>query len=295
VPEEREVNVNTPPRLSAQFVPLTLGLSLLFAALSPPTTQSLPFWQAWGHWWVHVAVGLGLAMLAARGMSRVPAAMPLPVFVLLSGSLGALLFAPAALALESVLPHSREAGADGTLDAWDVRGGGWAVLAELLQLAPSYLASWFLVNAAPVFAGRTRDGTATAAASPPAPPAGEPVAASPAHSRVLDRLPPAVGRDLVSISADLHYLQVVTTRGRATVLGSLSQVETDLAGLGLRLHRAHWVAIAHVKRLQKSAQGWRCELRDGRRLPVSRRRVAEVRASLGRDFVMADPASGAAA
>lgn len=282
--------MKNPPRLINYFLPLTLGLSLLFAVLGPPTTRTLPFWQAWGHWWVHVSVGLALAILAARALSRwrAGAALPLPVFLLLSGMLGAALFAPVALALESWLPQDVGADPEDALDALETRGGAWAMLAELVQLAPSYLASWFLVNAAPVLAERTRYSGVAATPSSDGGQASD--AGTPAQRGLLDRLPPAIGRELVSVSADLHYLQVVTTRGRATVLGSLSHVEADLAAEGMRLHRAHWVALAHVKRLQKSEHGWRCELRDGRRLPVSRRRVAEVRARLGRDFVVDDPA-----
>jgi hypothetical protein len=284
--------VKNPPRLLNYFLPLTLGLALLFAVLGPSTTRTLPLWQAWGHWWVHVSLGLGLAIVAAGGLSRVRAvaALPVPVFLLLSGVVGAALFAPLALALESWLPQDTGADNDDVLDGWAARGGAWAVMAELLQLAPSYLASWFLVNAAPVLAERARDPADPDASPFPTGADAAPSAGSPTQRNILDRLPPAIGRDLVSVSADLHYLQVITTLGRATVLGSLNHVETDLADQGMRLHRAHWVALAHVKRLQKSEHGWRCELRDGRRLPVSRRRVAEVRARLGRDFVVADPA-----
>lgn len=103
---------------------------------------------------------------------------------------------------------------------------------------------------------------------------------------LIDRLPMAIGRQLVSISSDLHYLQVVTRRGRATLLGSLAEAETELGALGLRIHRSHWVALDAVRRLRRSAQGWRCELQDGRSLPVSRRRAAEIRQRLGRDFVV---------
>jgi hypothetical protein len=293
--------VNSPRRLVDYFLPLTGGLALLFAVLQPPTTQPLPFWQAWLHWWLHVSLGLALAVAAATalGRHRGAASMPLPVFLLTSGALGVVAFAPLALALESWLPQAAEADAPDRLDRWEAAGGAWAVLAEGLQLAPSYLASWFLLNAGPVLAGRAAPAYASALADEPAtasaaPATGVPVETTgePAGDRVraspLDRLPPAIGRDLVSISADLHYLHVVTTRGRATLLGSLSHVEADLADHGVRLHRAHWVALAQVRRLVKSERGWRCELRDGRRLPVSRRRVGDVRARLGKDFVVQD-------
>lgn len=107
-----------------------------------------------------------------------------------------------------------------------------------------------------------------------------------AFEGLLDRLPLAIGRQLVSISSDLHYLQVVTRRGRATVLGSLAEAEAELGARGLRIHRSHWVALDAVRRLRRNAQGWRCELHDGRALPVSRRRAAEIKQRLGKDFVI---------
>jgi DNA-binding LytR/AlgR family response regulator len=103
---------------------------------------------------------------------------------------------------------------------------------------------------------------------------------------ILDRLPPAIGSDLVSASAELHYLEVVTTRGRATLLGRLSQLEIEMGAVGLRVHRSHWVSLAHVRRVYRSRHGWHCELRDGRRLPIARRRVSDVQDRLGRDFVV---------
>lgn len=286
--------MNEPPRLLHYFLPLTAGLALLFAVLGPPTTSSLPLWQAWLHWWLHVSLGLALAIAAASalGRQRRLAALPLPVFLLLSGLLGALMFAPVALFLESWLPQTPEAGPPGRLDEWEARGGAHALLAEALQMAPSYLASWFLVNAAPALAGRAASPAASLEPAVTLPAAPEPPAATDnagPRQDPLARLPPAIGRDLVSISSDLHYLQVVTTRGRATVLGSLNHVESELSGQGVRLHRAHWVSLAHVRRLLKSERGWRCELRDGRRLPVSRRRIGEVRSRLGKDFVVEEP------
>jgi hypothetical protein len=125
----------------------------------------------------------------------------------------------------------------------------------------------------------------------PQPPVPDPTQASHAERAdaiegLLDRLPLAIGRQLVSITSDLHYLQVVTRRGRATVLGSLSEAEAELGARGLRIHRSHWVALDAVRRLRRGAQGWRCELHDGRSMPVSRRRAAEIKLQLGTDFVV---------
>ena len=102
----------------------------------------------------------------------------------------------------------------------------------------------------------------------------------------LALLPPAIGEDLISIQADLHYLQIRTTRGRAMVLASLSTAEQALSARGLRVHRSHWVALAHVRRLVRSANGTSLQLSDGSKIPVSRRRASEVQARLGHSFVV---------
>lgn len=105
-------------------------------------------------------------------------------------------------------------------------------------------------------------------------------------SAFLDLLPPAIGTELVSIQSDLHYLQVRTTRGRATILANMATAEASLAETGLRVHRSYWVALRHVVRLVRSSRGTFVMLSDGERVPVSRRRVSEVQARLGRDFVV---------
>ena len=95
--------------------------------------------------------------------------------------------------------------------------------------------------------------------------------------------------DIVAVTAAAGMpVQVRTALGRATVLGSLAEVEAALPDAGLRVHRSHWIAFAHLRRVSKSAKGWACELRGGERVPISRRRLAEVRERLGSGFVI-DP------
>jgi hypothetical protein len=319
------------PLVSA--IALTFGLSLLFATVGASNTAGLPFWQAWLHWLLHIGTGLSLALLVANLYGRSPrlCALPLPAFLLLTGVLGALSFAPVALWFEGWLPQSGAVD-DDPLDRWAASGGLRPYAAEFLHLAPSYLLSWFLLNAGPLIAARrseagNRPDAGSGAAADHREPASDgldlgsadaslrgndghdPVASpvvedrpdavsdpgtaadidarSPADAPgILDRLPPAIGSDLVSASAELHYLEVVTTRGRATLLGRLSQLEVEMGVIGLRVHRSHWVSLAHVRRVYRSRHGWQCELRDGRRLPIARRRVSDVQDRLGRDFVL---------
>jgi hypothetical protein len=264
----------------------------------------LPWFAAWAVWIVHIGVGLALAIVATHATARWSILRAAPAWsrLLVGGLLGSLAFAPLALGFERLFPMPVESPPDDVLDHWAEAGGGLPLVAEWLQLAPSYLVSWALLNLVPLAPTVIREPSAAPAGGASIPPVVEEVeevdagngdapitpTPEPLASSFFERLPTAIGRDLVRIDADLHYLQVRTALGRATVLGSLAEVEAALAHAGLRVHRSHWVAFAHLRRVSKSAKGWACELRGGERVPISRRRLAEVRERLGSGFVI-DP------
>lgn len=278
----------------ARIWPLVvIVLALLFAQLEPEPTRALPWFAAWAVWTAHIGVGLALAIVATRAASRVTVLRDAPAWtrLLVGGVLGSLAFAPLALGFERLFPMPPEGAPDDVLDQWEAAGGVVALAAEWLSLAPSYLVSWALLNLVPL-APTVIDAPAalapTVVDAEVAPTIPNRIDASAAATAFFARLPAAIGRDLVRIDADLHYLQVRTTLGRATVLGSLAEVEAALPDAGARVHRSHWIAVAHLRRVSKSAKGWACELRGGERVPISRRRLAEIRERLGSGFVI-DP------
>jgi DNA-binding LytR/AlgR family response regulator len=61
---------------------------------------------------------------------------------------------------------------------------------------------------------------------------------------------------------------------------SLVELEERLPGF-VRVHRAELVNLARVVALHRGGEGAELELDDGDRVPVSRRRLAEVEARLG--------------
>lgn len=101
--------------------------------------------------------------------------------------------------------------------------------------------------------------------------------------RVLERLPLPQRGNLVSLSVSDHYVDVVTTRGHGLVLMRLSDAIAETAPVqGLQIHRSHWVAVDAVARSVRADGKLQLELRDGRRLPVSRSYLKAVRqAGLG--------------
>jgi hypothetical protein len=109
--------------------------------------------------------------------------------------------------------------------------------------------------------------------------------AEPISQRFLASLPGVVGTDIIAIASDLHYLNVWTVAGRTTVLGNLRDVVKDLGDVGLQVHRSHWVAHAHVRRIVGTASDGACILSNELRVPISRRRWKDVREQYGRGVI----------
>jgi NO-binding membrane sensor protein with MHYT domain len=90
--------------------------------------------------------------------------------------------------------------------------------------------------------------------------------------------------DVRSVRADAHYTRVHDGTRERMCLWSISEAEAQLdPGLFLRVHRSHIVAITHVSLVRKEGDGAVIEL-DGpspHRVPVSRAKIAEVKARLG--------------
>lgn len=87
-----------------------------------------------------------------------------------------------------------------------------------------------------------------------------------------------------SIRADAHYTRVYDGTRERMCLWSISEAETQLdPDLFLRVHRSHIVALPHVILVRREGDGAVIELNGAatQRVPVSRAKVAEVRARLG--------------
>jgi NO-binding membrane sensor protein with MHYT domain len=90
--------------------------------------------------------------------------------------------------------------------------------------------------------------------------------------------------DVRSVRADAHYTRVHDGTRERMCPWSISEAEAQLdPSLFIRVHRSHIVAIPHVAFVRKEGDGAVIEL-DGpspHRVPVSRAKVAEVKARLG--------------
>lgn len=228
------------PFLVAAGLFLTVALALLRPAGSAAVA---PIWQL-PFWALHVFPALALLQLAQIGLMALPTyGRPAMVFWIIgAGLIGAALFTPWALALDALFGAGNDP--DETL------------LSEYLNLAPILTVIWVGLNASRMLRLHMPTRAKPEANTEPA---------------FWRGVPRDLGRDLISVSAELHYIRVRTTLGSELVLCGFGEAVNQLdAAPGLQVHRSHWVMLHHVAKVTRVGQRAEATLSDGSVVPVSR-------------------------
>ncbi|SEN73325.1 transcriptional regulator, LytTR family [Sphingomonas gellani] len=96
---------------------------------------------------------------------------------------------------------------------------------------------------------------------------------------ILDLLPPHLGRDLICLENEDHYVRAHTPLGSALILMRMRDAAQQLGEEdGSRVHRSWWVARRAVVGSVRHDRNVRLLLVDGREVPVARANVADLRA-----------------
>ncbi|EYR79063.1 LytTR family transcriptional regulator DNA-binding domain-containing protein [Shinella sp. 838] len=99
---------------------------------------------------------------------------------------------------------------------------------------------------------------------------------------LMRRLKPESRGPILHMTVADHYTQVTTSRGRELILLRFSDALAECGDTpGLKVHRSHFVADAHVDRLLRTEGRLAILLRDGQEIPVSRSCAEAVRARWG--------------
>ncbi len=270
------------------------ALWLLVMALQPDVGFSAT-WPWMGLFWM-LTIGVGLTVLQSLlyFLSRRKHLQQWPLWVLVacSGILGSALLAPLYWLLgEGLMQGSLgfEATLDDETDPGTALGFSWAaLLREFGEMVGPVTASWLLISLPrlqgllpPVLVHRrareNKERIENTESSPQIARQAELTAReSQPRPAWREALPRELGNDVIAVSSELQYLRVWTTRGSTLILGSLQEVEDTEALSGMRIHRSWWVHAAHVRSARRKADGLVCQMSDGRDIPVSRRRKAEV-------------------
>lgn len=240
---------------------VALGVFLGFAGPFG-SFRSLAHPERYAFWFGCVATGYGLALATLqllRGVtvfSRLPTIAAIVVVALISTL--PMMFV-VAWGLEAVLP-GRSTPPDRLVSLY--------VSVASVQLIIAGIVVW-------PFHGGPFPGGSPSTARDAALPAG--LDTEPFFARVPERL----GRDLVALEAQDHYLMVHTRRGSALISMQLGEAIQILPPqLGFRAHRRWWVARGEVAGLRRDGQQTRLEMTGGLTVPVGRTYLAAVRAGL---------------
>ncbi len=85
------------------------------------------------------------------------------------------------------------------------------------------------------------------------------------------RIPPALGRDLLALEMEDHYLRIHTMVGSDLILLRLRDAQTELGpARGRQVHRSWWVAEGAVASTERSGARTLLVLRNGLKVPVSK-------------------------
>ncbi|KAA0573971.1 LytTR family transcriptional regulator [Azospirillum sp. B21] len=162
-----------------------------------------------------------------------------------------------------------------------LRGQDFLTPAGLAELFGYVLVITTLVAALPVWLELREQGIV--GHRPPAPPEssidGRP--ATPRLAPFLDRIPSRLGRDLLALEMEDHYVRVHTALGSDLILMRMRDAVAELAGIdGRQVHRSYWVAASAVAAVERKPDGkLSLRLTNGLLVPVSRTHAPSVRAA----------------
>jgi len=263
-----------------------LALWALVMALAPDVGIDAPWvWMAI-FWVLQIGVGLAVLQLVLYMLSRIDNVVrwPLWLLVIVSGVLGSVVLAPLYWLIgEGLMLQTLGFAAtnDDDLDAKLVFGLT-AVVYEFVDIVAPVTTAWIVVSW-PRLQGLIPPLVSNDLTSDDVPrrsslAQGELAAAAAASWRVA--IPSELGDDLIAVKSELQYLRVFTSRGSALILGALQEIEDAEGQNGMRVHRSWWVHVKHIHAVRKKGDAAVCVLSDGREVPVSRRRKANVLAAL---------------
>lgn len=244
-----------------------LGTSFALAALSPSASEGLSPTTGLVYWLTHVFMALIILAAVQAGLQRIARLDQISPWLIVAtaGLLGALLFTPFAYGLDWIFPTLND---EDDLGPEPILQG---LIGEFADLVLPFLLVWTGFNATRLLQIDTTVPKGTQASN-----IGE-------QDDFWSRIPTKLGRDLIAVTSELHYLRVHTQEGNALILYAFGRALERLREIdGMRIHRSHWVAIGHVQALRRDGEKVICRLDNGIELPVSRPYRAELRSRIGR-------------
>lgn len=242
------------------------GLVIALTSIGPSASEGLGTLNTMAFWAAHVIPAIALLAATQIALGQIDRLSNLPPIlqVLLSAIVASFLFAPIALGIDGLM--AGEGARDDADEALLI-----LLVSEFSHFFVPFVLIWTLINA-PSLTQLERTGLRTEEEPVPVEPT-VPTATSDAadHLEFWSRVPGRMGRDLVALSAELHYLRVYTTVGETLILFPFGRaVDLLQSANGMQVHRSHWVALDHIDEVINRDGRTTCKMVAGPSLPVSR-------------------------
>jgi len=280
-------------QLLAYYIGVPAVLALVFAANQTGMARYFPPGTAILYWLGAIFPLWAALDLATRFAERTLRPWNLPAWiVLLMGSIvGMLAFGPYLIWYRGLFAGDLPTGATYNIDAslWQAlkepdRLFGylglpvfWAAFnaaSTRLFSYPDYLVAG-LPPAVPVPAAELPATTASASANDT-----DSAQASQESPAFLTQLPAKIGRDVVALQAEDHYVRVFTAEGDTLLRYRFSDAVQEARGLGgIQVHRSFWARTAAVKAVSADGKNFKLTLKTGLSIPVSRSYVGALKAA----------------
>jgi hypothetical protein len=269
---------------------LAVGLVLLGTFVSVGSKQGLeaPLLVIVLVWALHLSVGLLAIRTGVIGLSRLQMTAKWPDLALLvvAGLIASILLAPVSFVIDQgllILGIDADdelligagatvlAAAFGIVEEWTFVVGPTVLVAAMLALPAWWVGRRSALN--PLSSTAISPEVSASHAETKTPIANDSGGSELTGTRsCLQRLPPALGVDLIAAQSELQYVRIYTTRGDALVLGALKDVAEQRESEGQLVHRTWWVSNRHVRTLRRKGAKYVLTMGNGLEVPVSRRR-----------------------
>lgn len=94
------------------------------------------------------------------------------------------------------------------------------------------------------------------------------------NTGLLLRLPTELGKTIIALSAEDHYVRVHTPEGNDLILYRFSDAVREMPdNIGLQVHRSHWINLSAISSFEESGRGSTLTLNETIKIPVSQRYI----------------------
>lgn len=259
------------------FFGASATLGLLFGVITEPDNSI--FWGShYVMWLLQTLLPTSLLVAVHIGLhtnSKFDAANPwLKLFI--SGVTGALIFMPAALGIDIIWGNNLQPESFSSLAR--------SLMGEAMGAVPPISIGWVAINAPWLLFFKEQSDSVKLSAPTSKAPAENIIELVSPHSDCAEPasgfkalLSPSLQGTVLYIKSELHYLLVVTDKGKELILYNLSDAINELAEQqGVQCHRSFWVAKAAIQSITKDGRQGLLTLINGDEVPVSRARLSEV-------------------